>query len=331
MTSRQVETLLSTVADGRMTDLRYKQRQFISLHGWIIGHLTQIYNALVQDEGFSGPEAHFLVMTTLEQLRSLYDALNLKTEISAEYRIKNSQSNANRRVPDGLVYLVPESYTAFYSILSAVGACIAAGSCCLIEIAIPFQPRGYSLDGDSTGQISSRLSSVSRITLQCLTEALDPQAFIVTDTRPTADVLSKWLVLDQRGTVPRNLGRRCLHSDPSSCAVAIVDRTTNLKAAADEILASRRIFSGRGPYAPNCILVNEFVEEEFLGLLHHAASSNGSTEATDGVLEHKPLQKSTTRHSNAWPADADCTEYPFELSKISTRYCYSYSLIHVGP
>ncbi|MCJ1472745.1 hypothetical protein MMC13_001394 [Lambiella insularis] len=47
----------------------------------------------------------------------------------------------------------------------------------------------------------------------------------------------------------------------------MVDRTANLELAAKEIIAAKSFGASQSPYAPNSILVNEFVEAEFTRLL----------------------------------------------------------------
>jgi hypothetical protein len=53
--------------------------------------------------------------------------------------------------------------------------------------------------------------------------------------------------------------------------VAVVDRTADLAGAADALVAARFGFGGRSPYAPDVVLVNEFVKEPFLSALVQAA------------------------------------------------------------
>ena len=59
---------------------------------------------------------------------------------------------------------------------------------------------------------------------------------------------------------------------PSSCrilsssggrAIAVVDRTADIEAAAKSITTARFSFGGSSPYAPDLVLVNEFVKQEF--------------------------------------------------------------------
>ena len=146
MDSQSIATVLSTVADGRTKDFRYRQRQFISLHKWITQNLEDIESALIQEDNLSAAEARFVISTTLNQLRRLYEELDLKTELAAEYSVKQGRDNPSRKVPEDLVYVIPEKFTVFSSVLNAVYACIAAGSCCLVEVCILCQAHGYGLD-----------------------------------------------------------------------------------------------------------------------------------------------------------------------------------------
>jgi aldehyde dehydrogenase (NAD+) len=46
--------------------------------------------------------------------------------------------------------------------------------------------------------------------------------------------------------------------------IAVVDRTADLALAAEQLVAARFAFGGTSPYAPDVILVNEFVKKDFL-------------------------------------------------------------------
>ena len=60
-------------------------------------------------------------------------------------------------------------------------------------------------------------------------------------------------------------------------AVAVVDRTADLATAARTIATSTVLFAGKGPYAPSCILVNEFVEKEFCRIFEQCASATAQS------------------------------------------------------
>lgn len=134
MTSLEIEGVLSTAQDGRTKDIRYRQRQFLSLHQWIVSNRTNIETAVRQDDHCSEPEAQFVLALTLQDLRRQYNVLNLKSVLEEEYRVKTGRNNAAGNCPEDVVYIVPEKFTTFYSVMSALFAGIAAGSCCIIEV-----------------------------------------------------------------------------------------------------------------------------------------------------------------------------------------------------
>jgi hypothetical protein len=134
MASQEVQAVLSTVWDGRSRDLRYRQRQFLSLHRWIVDHSNEIQLAICRDDKVSECETRFVIAAALTDIRTAYDSLDLKEELKDEYSIKRNEANEGRRVPDELVYLTLEKYTIFYCLVNVLAACLAAGSCCLIEV-----------------------------------------------------------------------------------------------------------------------------------------------------------------------------------------------------
>ena len=126
--------ILGAVADLRTRDLRFRQRQLIALHTWISKNIAELKRAFRADDGLSDPEAQFILSMALDDLRRNYDSLDLKKELDIEFRIKNGRDNEQRRVPEDIVYVVPDSFTLFYGVTSALCASVAAGSCCIVEV-----------------------------------------------------------------------------------------------------------------------------------------------------------------------------------------------------
>jgi hypothetical protein len=110
-----------------------------------------------------------------------------------------------------------------------------------------------------------------------ISQSLDNLAFVMANTRPKDDFLQKCLVIDQQNCVsPENA--KWLRCQATMGAVAIVDRTADVAAAAKAIAMSTLLFAGKGNYAPNCILVNEFVEENFSQLFEQYASATARSD-----------------------------------------------------
>lgn len=97
-----------------------------------------------------------------------------------------------------------------------------------------------------------------------MSSSLDSDTFAIA-SEPIQDksLLESALVVRQTGNeqVP---GLNLLSSPAESKTVAVVDRTADISLAAQELVAATFTFGGRSPYAPDYILVNEFVKRAFL-------------------------------------------------------------------
>ena len=162
MTSSEIKLLLSSAVDGRTRDLRYRQNQLLSLHQWIANHRIALEHAIERDEHVEEHEAQFVVSMTLREVQAHYDELDLTKALEEEYRVKNGRNNAGARSPEALIYVIPEKFTLFYSALSTLSACIAAGSCCIIEVRTTTQ-----------ASISPLLSISDKILHSIVTERFD--------------------------------------------------------------------------------------------------------------------------------------------------------------
>lgn len=101
---------------------------------------------------------------------------------------------------------------------------------------------------------------------EVLPSALDADIFALSNTKPEEGFLSKCYVLeqtiiDQTSTTDTGSG---LRSRPWANVVAVVDRSADVPEAALATVTSRISFNGRSFYAPDIIMVNEFVADEFL-------------------------------------------------------------------
>lgn len=156
-------------------------------------------------------------------------------------------------------------------------------------------------------------------------EALDKTAFITVSSRPPVDFLTRCIVVDQTGSISAAGMQRLISSETGGAAVAIVDRTADVDQAAKEILKSRMSFSGRGPYAPRYIIVNEFVEAEFLDLLRRynpqqRTISMNRANSSD-VIDH--AQPGTEKDNRALAGEIVLEQPCFRLIRIPDRYSVS--------
>jgi hypothetical protein len=97
-----------------------------------------------------------------------------------------------------------------------------------------------------------------------LPQALDDDTCAVVECRPeNAAFLSSCIqvfgtqINDQVPTANQ------LISPSTARVIALVDRTADIESAASALVSARFSFGGRSPYAPDLVLVNEFVMNDF--------------------------------------------------------------------
>lgn len=116
-------------------------------------------------------------------------------------------------------------------------------------------------------QLENNLRSLSGVLRRTLQGALHPDTFAAASS-PVRDpaILNEAIVVDQNSDErwPR---ANQLASPSSSCTFAVVDRTADVRIAARELTAARFGFGGSSPYAPDLVLVNEFVKSDLLQAL----------------------------------------------------------------
>lgn len=112
-------------------------------------------------------------------------------------------------------------------------------------------------------QLSETTSQVDSVLRQALTKALDVNTFHASKTTTDQSVLDDAVLVDQTSKgASSTLTSQLLSSSQTRC-VAIVDRSANIDDAARAITAARFNFGGTSPYAPDLVLVNEFVKKDF--------------------------------------------------------------------
>ncbi|KAM6540359.1 hypothetical protein FALCPG4_002077 [Fusarium falciforme] len=236
----------ATATEGRMRDLRHRQKQLISLHRQLTENEAEAISALQADDGFSREEAEFVLAATLDEIRAHYDALDLKNELEVEYGIKRGKSNEQKRTVQPLAYIVPETFTLLYSVLAAFAAATEAGACCVFKL-------------------DNNLLSTPPLLGRIFAQVYDKEAVSITTSEPDTSLIESWLVVDQTGNADVGPGaEKYLPSRPESLSLGVVDRTANVKAAARELVQSRLAFRGSSRQAVDWVLVNEFAVEEFL-------------------------------------------------------------------
>ncbi|KAM7201472.1 hypothetical protein V8F33_003296 [Rhypophila sp. PSN 637] len=263
-TKQALQRIAESVTDGRAENVRHRQEQLFSLHTTLARDASAICHALAQktkgsrhDEAKKEAEVEYYL--ALDAVRHFYDSLDFDEELENEYRVANGKNYQSRRVGYGLVVIRPlEHHSRFYSIIVPLAAALSAGNCVVVEM-----PK--SRPGDENYDIDIQLWTI-------LTRSLDSNIFCFEDDIEEdfskSDLESAFvLVVDQRSRNSSESSISASHSLVSlsdAPALAIVDRTADTKEAVRLIARASLIFGGTSPYAPDLVLVNEFVKDQVL-------------------------------------------------------------------
>jgi hypothetical protein len=205
-------------------------------------------------------EAEFFL--TMDAVRHFYESLDFQTELEQEYRLAHGKDNENRRVGAGLVIIRPTSHTRLYSIISPLAASISAGNCVLVEVGSGIFSGKAVFANDQ--QLQDTLLDVDSVLREILPKALDSNIFYISRSITDEQLLKTAVLVDQTAHGNQPSLTTQLLSSSTRRAVAIVDRTADIETAAKTITTARFSFGGSSPYAPDIVMVNEFVKDEFI-------------------------------------------------------------------
>lgn len=149
-------------------------------------------------------------------------------------------------------------------------------------------------------QLENNLRTLTRVLRDTLKTALHPDTFAIASSpiRDTA-ILNSAIHIDQNSSDNSPKANQ-LASPSRSRAFAVVDRTSDIKTAARELVAARFAFGGSSPYAPDLVLVNEFVKQDFLQAVVDETRNLTSAARIYGDAKSKP--SSASRVSSALEA-----------------------------
>ncbi|KAJ3953277.1 hypothetical protein N0V92_010272 [Colletotrichum tropicale] len=259
-----IEKLLVTLVDGRAEGIRFRQDNLISLHEELRKESAALCAAEEKDSGASKTEVEVEHFLSMEAVRHFYESLDFGKELDTEYLVAHGKDNTTRRTGAGLVIIRPTTYTRLFSILSPLAAAIAAGSVVALE----------------SEQLEDTLLQLDSILRSVLPRALNQNAFCITKKITDHSLLDSAILVDQTGIAPSASHVNHFVSSNTARAIAIVDRTADIEAAAGAITAARFGFGGQSPYAPDLVLVNEYVKKEFFEACSKHASLAFARETT---------------------------------------------------
>ncbi|KAF1941288.1 ALDH-like protein [Clathrospora elynae] len=258
-----IANLQATALTARCLNAYFRLKQLKSLHDVLRSNSTAIKDAVKQDTHVSDEEATTEVALALDVVREHYSSIDTKAELEAEYRVTKGQDASDRRVPWGVAYIEAQrSHTPFFSVIVALGAALVAGNCVALKL-------------------ENNLRALPSLLRKLLNEALESDTFAVISSDPSEGSLAACLQVFQEKHVSRPTYAHLV--SPQSKVVAIVDRTADLASAAEQLVTARFAFGGTSPYAPDIVLVNEFIKKEFLEhvIQHSIRFLAGSSSSTD--------------------------------------------------
>jgi len=129
--------LQATALTTRCHNAFFRQKQLKSLHDTLRNNTSSIKDAIKQDTScrVSDAEASIEVALAFDIVKEHYSFINVKKELEDEYRITNVKDASDRSEPCGVVYIEPQpNHTPFYSVIVALSAALAAGSCVALKV-----------------------------------------------------------------------------------------------------------------------------------------------------------------------------------------------------
>ncbi|KAK5190691.1 hypothetical protein LTR92_009344 [Exophiala xenobiotica] len=252
--------------EGRAQSIRLRQKLLHSLYNGLKSSTSALKEAIAVDSGNGEAEVALELALTISELRTHYDTLNVEEDLKEQ----RSPENLNATTNIGIIYVIPTKQNLFYSVISALTAALAAGNCVIVEL-------------------PPTLTQVSGLLRKILPSALDADVFMISSTRPSETFLSKFHVLAQTDG-DQATGSR---SQLSAKVVAVVDRSANVSEAASVVGTSRVSFNGRSAYAPDIVLVNEFVADDYLFHLVQTITSPMSTTSPTASQARSKTQPDT--------------------------------------
>ncbi|KAK3290870.1 Aldehyde/histidinol dehydrogenase [Chaetomium fimeti] len=235
----------SAAIDGRALNPIFRKTQLKQLHDVLLEKASDIQDAITADTGYALAEVQIEYCLAMRLLAEAYTAIDTGQSLRDEYAVSRGQNMPQAKEAVGIVVIHPAKHAFFSCLMSALVPALAAGNCVIVH-----------------GEQS--LLRTPRLVLDLITKALDDDVFGTT-TSPIgeSDLDHPHIRVLQNGSESAHLSHH-LVSEPEARVVAVVERDADLDVAARELVRSRFALRGRSPYAPDLVLVNEWVKKEFL-------------------------------------------------------------------
>ncbi|EJT82348.1 hypothetical protein GGTG_02321 [Gaeumannomyces tritici R3-111a-1] len=273
-----------SATDGRAHNPIFRRAQLKRLHDAVAAHADELERAAVaavKDSAVTPHDARLELCFAVRAVRELSASprLDVAAAHELEYAVSRGRDARGARRPVGIVVvsLPPAAHTPVYSVVSAVAAAVAGGNCVVL-------------------QIEQTIRELPAILGRMLTEALDRNTF-ATAAAAEIDAAIKGrddvthFIMGSDAEATPTPSPRLLVSASHRRVVAVVERDADLDKAASALVTARFGFGGASPYAPDLVLVNEWVQQGFLEavlrrtsslIAAHAASAAGNSRLGSG-------------------------------------------------
>ncbi|KAM5347517.1 hypothetical protein ACJ41O_010522 [Fusarium nematophilum] len=274
--AKEFARLRAAAVDGRAHNVYFRQTQLERLCRAAVTNAREVSEALQQDYEYTRADAAIEIYATVSAMKESYTALEPKQVLDEEYLVAHGKDMPSFRKPVGIVYIEPcAGHSVFNSALVPLASAIAAGNCVILLL----EDSGYTT-----------LALLRRI----LPSVLDRNTFAIASSPVTnSELLAQALIVKQSSEY-HSPSPKQLSSFPQTRTVAIIDRSADVHAAASQIVGARFGLGGRSPYAPDCVLVNEFVKRAFL----HALTDECIKFSERAVRETGEKKQQAGRHSS---------------------------------
>ncbi|KAL1305027.1 hypothetical protein AAFC00_003926 [Neodothiora populina] len=249
MAGQQIENIRAAAVDGRTRNVIYRRSQLGKLQAALSQEAETMISAIAQDTGCTMLESRVEYYLTMLQVKDRYLELDPAGELVMEYSIAEGRDASESREGVGIVLIsAVVDHSPFFSVVAPLSAAIAAGNCVILQVE------------NTVRSLPNALRKALRV--------LDNDTFgIIQQPLADADKSAISLEVVQSSQVTSNSRTDQIVSGQNRRTVAVVDRTADMEKAAEALLFARFGYCGQSPYAPDIVLVNEFIKEDFLQTL----------------------------------------------------------------
>ncbi|KAF4339635.1 aldehyde dehydrogenase family 3 member B1 [Fusarium beomiforme] len=279
--SKSFAAIRSAAIDGRLHNPFYRKDQLRNLHGALADKAVQIQDAITKDTKHQPAEVKVEYWLALQAIAEAHESLDPVKAIDEEYAVTKGHDDTAAREPIGIVVIEPSYHAFFYGLIAALAPALAAGNCIVI-------------------QAQNSLRETPKVVLELIAKSLDRDIFTVSNQPVSAeDINLPHIRVSQNGSDGPIL-KDHLVSDPEAPVVAFVERDADIQAAAKALVSARFSLQGRAPYAPDVVLVNEWVKKDLLRALvqqstEFLANSPNKSKAPKSALS-KEVEKDESVH-----------------------------------